>query len=162
MTTTSVAAQQPVLSGGTTIEEREDALSAGADELAGTGRGWATDARLLPAVAAATSSMGLTAILLGWFGAARSTLLEEQVPYLISGGLLGLALAIIGALLYFSHWMAVSVREARARELARRRDHAELMVALARLADTRGEGGSNGRTRGPRPGRPLRGASSGS
>ena len=162
MTTTSLPPDRPVLAGGTAIERREEALARGADDLSGSRRSFASDSRLLPTVAAAMATMGLTAILLGWFGAARSTLVAEQIPYLISGGLLGLALSVVGALLYFSHWVAVSVREDRQREQARRRDHAELMAALAQLADRTGEEGSNGRARGTRPRRPLRGAPSSS
>ena len=60
---------------------------------------------------------GLSIILLGWFGAARSTIVEEQIPYLISGGLLGVALATIGALTLFAHWLTVLVRENRRQEL---------------------------------------------
>jgi len=161
MTTTPLA-ERAVLSGGSPIELREEALAAGADELEGTRSSPLENARVLPTLAAATMTMGLTAILLGWFGAARSTLVEEQIPYLISGGLLGLALATIGALLFFSHWLTVSIREARQREQARREDHVELMAALHRLAARAGEEGSNGRARSTRGGRPLRGAPSGS
>ena len=149
-------ADRPVLSAGSAIEEREEALAAGADELSGGRRSRAEDSRLLVTIAASTMTMGLTAILLGWFGAARSTLVEEQIPYLISGGLLGLALAIIGALLFFTHWLTVSIKEARQREHARRQDHAELLAALDRVARRNGEEGSNGRTRSPRAERPIR------
>jgi len=40
---------------------------------------------------------GFVAILLGWKGAARSILVVEQLPYLISGGAGGLALILTGA-----------------------------------------------------------------
>ena len=156
--TTMPLADRPVLSGGSPIEEREEALAHGADELSDRRRSRLEDPRLLPAIAASTMTMGLTAIMLGWFGAARSTLIEEQVPYLISGGLLGLALATIGALTLFSHWLTVSIKEARQRELTRRQDHVELMEALHALAGRTGEEGSDGRARSTRVGRPLRGA----
>ena len=52
--------------------------------------------------------LGLGAITLGWVGAARTTREIEQIPYLISGGLLGLALVILGGLLLIStFWVAV-------------------------------------------------------
>ena len=40
--------------------------------------------------------LGLALIVLGWYGAAHTPYLFEQVPYLISGGLLGLGLAVVG------------------------------------------------------------------
>ena len=78
------------------------------------------------------------------------------MPYLISGGLLGLALATIGALLLFSHWLTVSIREEREREAARRQDHAELLQALRTLTSPQQEN-THGRPRGERAERPLRG-----
>ena len=148
-----------VLSAGTPLATRDANLTEGADRLAG-GRGTILQhPRFLLALAATLMTIGLTAILLGWIGAAHSTLLEEQVPYLISGGLLGLALSIIGALLVFTHWHTVSIREARLHEAARRRDHAELIEALRALAP---QEASNGRARSSRAERPLRGPSSGS
>ena len=41
-----------------------------------------------------------------------------------------MALATIGALTLFSHWLTVSIQEARHHEAARRQDHDELMEAL--------------------------------
>ena len=37
-------------------------------------------------------------------------MVEEQLAYLVSGGVLGLALATIGALTFFSHWLTVLIR----------------------------------------------------
>jgi hypothetical protein len=104
--------------------------------------------------------LGLGLILLGWIGAAHSTLIEEQLPYLISGGLLGLALAVIGGLTLFSHWLTVMIREAREREAARQQDHQELMTTLRALTEalTQEEAAANGRSRGGRGQRSVRGA----
>jgi hypothetical protein len=158
-----------VLTGGTPIEERQAGLAAGADRLAGVRRSLTSNPRFLLTVAASMMTMGVTAILLGWFGAARSTLLEEQVPYLISGGLLGVALATIGALLLFTHWLTVSIRENREHETARRQDHAELVAAIRSLAvvpapapaPAAKEKKADARPRSARAERPIRGASSG-
>lgn len=49
---------------------------------------------------------GLILILAGWYGASRTPLLFEQIPYLISGGLFGLGLTIGGGLLYVGGWVA--------------------------------------------------------
>jgi hypothetical protein len=58
--------------------------------------------------------LGLVAVLLGWYGASHTPNSFEQVPYLISGGLLGLGFVFLGGFLYFTHWITVLVREGRA------------------------------------------------
>ena len=50
--------------------------------------------------------LGAILVLLGWYGAAHTSRLFEQVPYLISGGVLGLALVVLGAACYFGYWLA--------------------------------------------------------
>lgn len=156
----STADRFEVLSGGPDADAREARLVDGADELAAE-RGRSSilgNERFLLAAAAALMVLGLAVILVGWAGASRSTLVEEQVPYLISGGILGLGLTIIGALTLFSHWLTVGIREARAREAARQQDHDQLMGALAHLADAlvQQEDPRNGRTRSARAERPVR------
>ena len=49
--------------------------------------------------------LGILVVLLGWYGAAHTGFLFEQIPYLISGGMLGLALVTVGAFAYFAYWM---------------------------------------------------------
>jgi hypothetical protein len=49
---------------------------------------------------------GLAVIGIGWYGAAHTGYVFEQVPYLVSGGLFGLGLTICGALIFFSSWLA--------------------------------------------------------
>jgi hypothetical protein len=139
-------------------DERAARLSDGADELAKGRPSLAANPQLLLWVAAVLMTSGLSIILLGWFGAARSTIVEEQIPYLISGGLLGVALATIGALTLFAHWLTVLVREHRRQEVARKQDHIELMEALARLTAVLDgkEGDANGRARGAQPERAVR------
>ena len=73
--------------------------------------------------------LGVLLVFLGWLGASQTPLLFELIPYLISGGQLGLALVVGGGFVYFTYWQAVRVREARAQ-------HAELIAALARLEAT--------------------------
>jgi hypothetical protein len=52
--------------------------------------------------------LGFVVMVLGWVGAARTAREIEQVPYLISGGLIGLALVVLGGLLLVStFWVAV-------------------------------------------------------
>ncbi|HEX9775684.1 MAG TPA: hypothetical protein VGB83_08915 [Actinomycetota bacterium] len=42
---------------------------------------------------------GIVSIALGWYGAAHTNIITEQIPYLISGGLLGLGLLVVAAVL---------------------------------------------------------------
>jgi hypothetical protein len=59
---------------------------------------------------------GIAAIALGWTGASRTPFLFEQIPYLISGGLLGVGLLTAGGLLYLGSWIARSAQQARERD----------------------------------------------
>jgi hypothetical protein len=58
--------------------------------------------------------VGVILILLGWAGAARTPFAWEQTDYLISGGILGLALVFAGGFLYFAYWNTVRINESRA------------------------------------------------
>lgn len=49
---------------------------------------------------------GIVAIFLGWFGAAHTRDVTDQIPYLISGGVFGLALVVLGSAFYFSYFIA--------------------------------------------------------
>lgn len=73
---------------------------------AGTGD---RDRRLL-VVGALLLPLGVLLVLLGWLGVARTPLVFEQVPYVVSGGMLGLALVVIGGFVYFSYWQTLVVR----------------------------------------------------
>lgn len=57
--------------------------------------------------------LGLVVVLLGWYGAANTINLQEQVPYLISGGLFGLGLVFLGGFAYFAYWVTTLVQEQR-------------------------------------------------
>ncbi|MFN2538628.1 MAG: hypothetical protein ABR549_10840 [Mycobacteriales bacterium] len=83
------------------------------DRLAGLSTGSAR--RPLPVlIGSVLAPLGLVLIGLGWLGASRTPLVQEQLPYLISGGLLGLALVVLGGFLYFAHWQTEVLREVRA------------------------------------------------
>ncbi len=70
--------------------------------------------------------LGVLLILLGWLGASRTILPFEQIPYLVSGGLLGIAFVIIGGFVYFAYWQTLLVRDTRA-------ERRELVDALYRI-----------------------------
>jgi hypothetical protein len=47
--------------------------------------------------------IGLVVVLVGYFGASGTTDFSAQVPYLLSGGILGLGLTIVGATLFLRY-----------------------------------------------------------
>ncbi|NUP48955.1 MAG: hypothetical protein HOW97_16870 [Catenulispora sp.] len=72
--------------------------------------------------------LGLVAIGLAWFGAAHTPYTFEQVAYLVSGGIGGLALTTLGGFLFFGSWLA--------RIAHQQRQQTELLAGeIARLAD---------------------------
>lgn len=50
--------------------------------------------------------LGFAAIFLAWFGAAGNAILQTQVTYLVSGGLGGLAMVVLGGLLLVAFQVA--------------------------------------------------------
>jgi len=46
----------------------------------------------------ATTLLGVVILLLGWQGAANTTVLQYQLPYIISGGILGGSLIVLGGI----------------------------------------------------------------
>lgn len=80
--------------------------------------------------------VGVLLIILGWVGASRTPLPFEQNDYLISGGILGLALVVAGGFTYFAYWQTVRIRESRTQTM-------ELTSALNRL-ETLLSGGAAG------------------
>lgn len=75
--------------------------------------------------------LGVLLIILGWLGAAHTPFTFEQTPYLISGGVLGLALVVGGGFVYFGYWQTVRIRESRqqAEELSRTIARLESLLA---------------------------------
>lgn len=62
--------------------------------------------------------IGVVFVILGWYGAANTNILTEQIPYLISGGLLGIALIIVAGFFASSASLERENRELR-RDLLR-------------------------------------------
>lgn len=54
--------------------------------------------------------VGLLLVLVGWFGASGTTEFSSQVPYVLSGGVLGLGLTIVGAALFLRYSLARYLR----------------------------------------------------
>lgn len=84
--------------------------------------------RILMVAGGIIAPLGVIVVLLGWWGAAHTPYVFEQVPYLISGGLLGLGMVFLGAFFYFTHWITQLVKEQRAQSAA-------VLEALQTLTD---------------------------
>ncbi len=56
---------------------------------------------------------GIAAILFAWWGVAHTGYVWEQIPYVVSGGMLGLGLIGVGGFLYFGSWLTKLVEEQR-------------------------------------------------
>lgn len=80
------------------------------------------DSRRPVQVAVAFAATGFVLIVLGWNGAANLDYTQGQIPYLISGGVAGLALVLVGLTLLVVH----EIKRATAR----------LLAAMERAAET--------------------------
>jgi hypothetical protein len=77
--------------------------------------------------------VGFNLMLFGWIGASRTAREIEQIPYLISGGLAGLGLVILGGLLLASaFWATITGRLA---DEASQRDQARIAALEARIEE---------------------------
>jgi hypothetical protein len=74
--------------------------------------------------------LGVAVILLGWSGAAHGRVDQQQIPYLISGGLLGLATVIVGCFFFWAHWLYRIYDQADMHHHAAMQEQAELTRAL--------------------------------
>ncbi len=69
--------------------------------------------QLLLVGGASCIGLGFLGIVFGWYGAAHSAYLFQEIPYLISGGLLGVALVAGGGFLFFAAWIVRLLEEER-------------------------------------------------
>lgn len=107
------------------------------------------EARLL-AAGVILMPVGLVAVLVGWFGASGTTDFSSQVPYLLSGGVLGLGLTIVGATLFLRYSLARYLRFWLLRLVYEERAASDRNVeALAELGDVLGRAGTNDTTVAP-------------
>lgn len=89
--------------------------------------------QIMLVIGATLMALGIVAIVLGWYGAAHSAYLFQEVPYMISGGLLGVALVAGGGFLFFAAWLVRIIeenRDANAR-LAQTLDRVDRMLGAA-------------------------------
>lgn len=100
--------------------------------------------RVMEIVGVALLPIGLTAILLGYLGVASHGLVFLQIPYVISGGLLGVGLLFAGGTIYLASWVSRA-------SAAQREQNDELIAAVRALQ------GSLGRASLGSPGDPSNG-----
>jgi hypothetical protein len=103
--------------GSTPVPTRLQRLAAVVDR-ARPGRSSRNVRKWLEWIGMALIVFGFVLILLGWYGAANSPYLYEEIPYVISGGLLGVALVIGGGVLVRSAWSMRQIEEERRNALA--------------------------------------------
>jgi hypothetical protein len=84
--------------------------------------------RVLFLLGAILVPLGLLSIGVAWKGTANTGAVFEQLPFVVSGGLGGLALVVIGGFLYFAWWQTRALREAR-EQAARNLEVAEATLA---------------------------------
>ncbi len=57
------------------------------------------------AVGSVLVPLGIVIILIAWYGSAHTPYVQQQIPYLVSGSFIGLGMMLVGALLYWAHWL---------------------------------------------------------
>jgi hypothetical protein len=110
------------------VDARDSRFADGVRTLQVGGATLRLEERILMVLGGVIAPLGLIVVLLGWWGAAHSPYVFEQLPYLISGGLLGVGMIFLGAFLYFTHWLTQLVKEHRTQSVA-------VLDALQRLQD---------------------------
>ena len=79
--------------------------------------------------------VGLLAIVAGWYGVSHTARQWRQTPYLVSGGVLGLALVFIGAFAYFAFWLTRLVESTQRQTAVLERIEVALTGAASREAE---------------------------
>jgi hypothetical protein len=49
--------------------------------------------------------LGVILILIAWYGAAHARVVQQQIPYLVSGSFVGLGCMVLGGFFFFGHWL---------------------------------------------------------
>lgn len=122
--------------GATPVPTRLGRLAAVVDR-ARPGRSSRNVRKWLEWIGMALIVFGFVCILLGWYGAANSPYLYQEIPYVISGGLLGVALVIGGGVLIRCGWSMRQIEEERRNALAIVRSVDRLERVLRSLDEVR-------------------------
>ncbi|HEY2430216.1 MAG TPA: hypothetical protein VGI06_14855, partial [Acidimicrobiales bacterium] len=89
--------------------------------------------RWLFSLGGALAVAGIALVVVGWVGTSRTVLVAGQIPYVVSGGLLGLGLIFLGGFLYFGYWLALLVRDGRRRADEDRSDLGSVIQSLKEI-----------------------------
>lgn len=73
---------------------------------------------------------GVAVIILGWHGAAYGNVDQKQIPYVISGGILGLAIVVVGCFFFWAHWLYRLHEQAEIHHEESLREQREMMKSL--------------------------------
>jgi hypothetical protein len=103
--------------------------------------------RLLLIAGGVLIPLGVALIIAGWYGAAHTPRLFEQIPYAISGGILGGSLVIAGGFFYFGFWLTKLVHEGRQQAAAFTAAVTQLEARLVQQAEARTLESDNGEGR---------------
>jgi hypothetical protein len=122
--------------GATPVPSRLQRLAAAVDGVR-HGRNDRSLRKIMQQLGMLTIGFGFVCILLGWYGASHSPYLYQEIPYLISGGLLGVALVVGGGTLVRSAWNLRQVEEDRRNALAIVRSVDRLERILRSLSEER-------------------------
>ena len=120
----------------TTVPSRMARLAAVVDK-ARPSRSGRNVRKLMQTLGMLIIAFGVVCIVLGWYGAAHSAYQYQEIPYLISGGMLGLALVIGGGILVRCAWSLRLVEEDRRNALAIVRSIDRLERILRQLDESR-------------------------
>jgi hypothetical protein len=113
----TTSAPVAAVDGATPVPSRLKRLGAAIDGMR-HGRNDRNLRKIMQLLGMLTIGFGFVCILLGWYGASHSPYLYQEIPYLISGGLLGVALVVGGGTMVRSAWNLRQVEEDRRNALA--------------------------------------------
>lgn len=99
------------------------------------------------ALAALIALAGFVVMSAGWVGVSGTRVISDQLAYVVSGGVLGLALLAVSAALFIGDFMAVQERSMREQTRLLRALHDALGVAPG--VPSRQDGGAAGQAAGP-------------
>ena len=85
--------------------------------------------QVMEIVGIALLPVGLTALLVGWIGVASNGLVFLQLPYVVSGGMLGIGLLFASGTIYLASWVSRT-------SAVQRRQNEELLTAVRQLQQT--------------------------